>query len=102
MLLRVERGKGQKNRHALLSPLLLGRLRVWWRVARAQGKMAAGGWLFPSCSLIEPVTTGPPNHCGGAVWTGAFALKASKQALIKSRTLASSEGCLKAAPNRLR
>jgi integrase/recombinase XerD len=62
MLLRVERGKGQKDRHALLSPLLLGRLRVWWRVARAQGKMGDGGWLFPSYSLIEPITTRQLNR----------------------------------------
>lgn len=31
----------------MLSPLLLERLCVWWRVARAQGKMLDGGWLFP-------------------------------------------------------
>ncbi len=47
MTLRVERGKGQKDRYAMLSPVLLERLRVWWRVARAQGKMLDGGWLFP-------------------------------------------------------
>lgn len=43
MTLRVEQGKGQKDRYALLSPVLLERLRVWWRVARAQGKMLDGG-----------------------------------------------------------
>ena len=47
MTLRVEQGKGQKDRYAMLSPVLLERLRVWWRVARAQGKMLDGGWLFP-------------------------------------------------------
>ena len=47
MTLRVEQGKGQKDRYAMLSPLLLERLRVWWRVARAQGRMLDGGWLFP-------------------------------------------------------
>jgi integrase/recombinase XerD len=62
MILRIECGKGQKDRHAMLSPLLLGRLRVWWRVARAQGKMPDGGWLFPSYSLIEPVTTRQLNR----------------------------------------
>ena len=46
MTLRVEQGKGRKDRYAMLSPLLLERLRVWWRVARAQGKMLDGGWLF--------------------------------------------------------
>ena len=47
MTLRVEQGKGRKDRYAMLPPLLLERLRTWWRVARAQGKMLDGGWLFP-------------------------------------------------------
>jgi integrase/recombinase XerD len=71
MLLRVERGKGQKDRHALLPPLLLGRLRVWWRVARSQGKMPAGGWLFPSYSPIDPITTRQLNRAIHAAAEGA-------------------------------
>ena len=39
MTLRVEQGKGRKDRYALLSPLLLERLRTWWRTAHAQGKI---------------------------------------------------------------
>jgi len=53
MALRVEQGKGQKDRYAMLSPLLLERLRVWWRVARAQGKMFDGGWLFPGQNPVR-------------------------------------------------
>jgi integrase/recombinase XerD len=37
----------------MLSPVLLERLRVWWRVARAQGKMPDGGWLFPGLNPID-------------------------------------------------
>ena len=48
MTLRIEQGKGRKDRYAMLPPLLLERLRTWWRVARAQGKMLDGGWLFPA------------------------------------------------------
>lgn len=57
MTLRVEQGKGSKDRYAMLSPILLERLRVWWRVARAQGKMLDGGWLFPGLNPIEPLST---------------------------------------------
>jgi len=53
MTLRVEQGKGQKDRYAMLSPVLLERLRVWWRVARAQGKMLEGGWLFPGQNPVR-------------------------------------------------
>ncbi len=53
MTLRVEQGKGQKDRYAMLSPVLLDRLRVWWRVARAQGKMLDGGWLFPGLNPVQ-------------------------------------------------
>jgi site-specific recombinase XerD len=37
MLLRVEQGKGRKDRHALLSPQLLELLRAWWREGRRLG-----------------------------------------------------------------
>jgi integrase/recombinase XerD len=56
MTLRVEQGNGRKDRYAMLSPVLLERLRVWWRVARAQGKMLDGGWLFPGLNPIESLT----------------------------------------------
>jgi len=57
MTLRVEQGKGRKDRYAMLSPLLLGRLRGWWRVAHAQGKLLESGWLFPGQSPINPMST---------------------------------------------
>ena len=62
MILRVEQGKGRKDRYAMLSPVLLERLRVWWRVARAQGKMLDGGWLFPGMNPVEPLTTRQLNR----------------------------------------
>jgi len=34
MMLRVEQGKGRKDRHAMLSPVLLALLRDWYRIAR--------------------------------------------------------------------
>ena len=62
MTLRVEQGKGRKDRYAMLSPVLLERLRVWWRVARAQGKMLDGGWLFPGLNPIEALGTRQLNR----------------------------------------
>lgn len=62
MTLRVEQGKGQKDRYALLSPVLLERLRVWWRVARAQGKMLDGGWLFPGQDPVQHLSTRQLNR----------------------------------------
>jgi integrase/recombinase XerD len=51
MMLRVEQGKGRKDRHAMLSPVLLELLRDWYRVARPQG------WLFPGQNPANPMTT---------------------------------------------
>jgi site-specific recombinase XerD len=77
MTLRVERGKGQKDRYAMLSPVLVERLRVWWRVARAQGKMpAGGGWLFPGLNPFEPLSTRQPDR---AIHAAADAAKIQKR-----------------------
>jgi site-specific recombinase XerD len=62
MTLRIEQGKGAKDRYAMLPPVLLERLRTWWRVARAQGKMLEGGWLFPGLNPIDPLSTRQLNR----------------------------------------
>ena len=62
MTLRVEQGKGRKDRYAMLSPVLLQRLRVWWRIAHAQGRMLPGGWLFPGMDPTDPLTTRQLNR----------------------------------------
>ena len=51
MVLRVEQGKGRKDRYAMLSPRLLKLLRDWYRIAQPQG------WLFPGQNPINPMTT---------------------------------------------
>ena len=51
MMLRVEQGKGRKDRHAMLSPVLLALLRDWYRIGRPQG------WLFPGLKPASPMTT---------------------------------------------
>src|SRR5215213_10479275 len=50
MLIRVEHGKGGKDRYVMLSPQLLQILRAYWRLARP------GGWLFPGREAGEPVS----------------------------------------------
>jgi len=76
MTLRVEQGKGQKDRYAMLSPVLLERLRVWWKVARAQGKMLDGGWLFPGLNPVEPLSSRQLNR---AIHAAAEAAKIDKR-----------------------
>jgi site-specific recombinase XerD len=43
-VIRVEQGKGKRDRYAMLSPALLELLRAWWRHARLQRQMLPGGW----------------------------------------------------------
>ena len=62
MLLRVERGKGRKDRYAMLSPQLLEVLRAWWREGRRRGSLLPGGWLFPGRNPIEPLSTRQLNR----------------------------------------
>ena len=69
MTLRVQQGKGRKDRYAMLSPVLLERLRVWWRVARAQGKMLDGGWLFPGMDPLDALT---PRQLNRAIHDAAI------------------------------
>lgn len=50
MLIRVEHGKGAKDRYVMLSPNLLTILRAYWRLARP------GRWLFPGREPHQPVS----------------------------------------------
>jgi site-specific recombinase XerD len=56
MLVRVEQGKGRKDRHAMLSPQLLELLRAWWRQCRSPG------WLFPGRDPVLPITARQLNR----------------------------------------
>ncbi|MBF7013735.1 site-specific integrase [Novosphingobium resinovorum] len=57
MLIRVEQGKGGKDRNAMLSPHLLQLLRMWWREGRKCGVLIAHGWLFPGQNITDPIST---------------------------------------------
>ena len=62
MLIRVEQGKGRKDRNAMLSPQLLRLLRLWWREGKRRGVMLPGGWLFPGQNSLEPISTRQLNR----------------------------------------
>jgi integrase/recombinase XerD len=76
MTLRVQQGKGRKDRYAMLSPVLLERLRAWWRLGHAQGKIRGDGWLFPGLDPVDPVTARQLNR---AVHQAADAAKIDKR-----------------------
>jgi site-specific recombinase XerD len=79
MVIRVEQGKGRKDRYVMLSPKLLEILRHWWRQERPQD------WLFPGgipgrhltpgavenaceeslqrCRISKPITPHTMRHC---------------------------------------
>jgi site-specific recombinase XerD len=56
MIIRVEQGKGGKDRNVMLSPSLLDLLRTWWKAARPQG------WLFPGRDPAQSMTTRQLNR----------------------------------------
>ena len=71
MVIRVEQGKGGKDRYVMLSPQLLGILRGYWRLARP------AHWLFPGRDAEHPLHPSALHaacrsalHCGRAGQAG--------------------------------
>ena len=62
MLIRIEQGKGRKDRNAMLSPQLLALLRLWWKEGKRRGVMLPHGWLFPGRTHGDPITTRQINR----------------------------------------
>jgi len=52
MMLRVDQGKGRKDRYVMLSPRLLDELRAYWKAAHPMP------WLFPGDLPGQPITRG--------------------------------------------
>ncbi len=51
MVLRIEQGKGRKDRNGMLSPRLLEVLQEWWLIGQPTT------WLFPGRDPLLPITT---------------------------------------------
>jgi integrase/recombinase XerD len=56
MVIRVEQGKGRKDRYVMLSPRLLAILREYWKAARPQT------WLFPGMIPGKPLDRNTINR----------------------------------------
>src|SRR4029077_12718353 len=50
MVIRVEAGKGRKDRYVMLSPKLLAILRAYWKAVHPKE------WLFPGAQYGQPIT----------------------------------------------
>lgn len=74
MLLRVENGKGGKDRYTLLSPRLLGVLRLYWSTTHIQPltveqrETVGEQYLFPSWIAGKHLTAGALNTACREVW----------------------------------
>ena len=62
MLIRIEQGKGRKDRNAMLSPQLLALLRLWWQEGKRRSVMLPHGWLFPGRGATDPISTRQINR----------------------------------------
>jgi len=79
MLLRIEQGKGRKDRYAMLSPVLLELLRDWWRIARPTA------WLFTGQDPLQPISTRQLNRaCHAAAHMAAITKRVSPHTLRHS------------------
>jgi site-specific recombinase XerD len=79
MLLRIEQGKGRKDRYAMLSPVLLELLRDWWRIARPTA------WLFTGQDPLQPISTRQLNRaCHAAAHMAEITKRVSPHTLRHS------------------
>ena len=76
MVLRIAKGKGEKDRYVMLSPKLLAILRTWWKVDRPRH------WLFPGARPETPITREAVQYaCQLAVRRARLAKPVSPHAL---------------------
>ena len=81
MVIRVEQGKGKRDRNAMLSPTLLKILQAWCQEGEAKRTMLPGGWLFPGQNPVNPLT---PRQLGRAFHNARIAAGIDKQVSLHS------------------
>jgi site-specific recombinase XerD len=82
MVIRVDQGKGRKDRYVMLSATLLRMLRAWWREAKARGKMLPHGWLFPGQDPLTPLSARQLNRaCHAAAEAAGITKRVSPHSL---------------------
>lgn len=74
MVIRVQQGKGHKDRYVMLSEVLLQVLRRYWQAARPTT------WLFPSCKPDQPLSSSAVQR---ASQRAARAAGLSKQVTVR-------------------
>ncbi len=85
MVIRVEQGKGRKDRYVMLSEHLLHLLRAWWQAARPQG------WLFPGQNRVNPLTDQTSATALAAIVKSYAHLNRSRIDLPITQSLSSSD-----------
>ena len=117
MVIRVEQGKGQKDRYVMLSPKLLETLRHWWRTERPIH------WLFPGdipgkhitryaveqacqkahhrCGIAKPITPHSMRHAFAVHLLERGTDVRTIQLLLGHRSLATTARYLKIATNKV-
>ena len=117
MVVRVDQGKGQKDRYVMLSPKLLEVLRSWWRIEKPKC------WLFPGqfprrhvtrhavqracqkasrlCDIPKPITPHSFRHAFAVHLLESGTDVRTIQLLLGHRSLATTAQYLRMAPSRV-
>ncbi|MBI2736264.1 MAG: site-specific integrase [Rhodospirillales bacterium] len=89
MMIRIEEGKGAKDRYAMLSPQLLTILRGYWRLVRPRH------WLFPGRDRGRPID---PQALHAACRSACTASGLAKRVTVTRCATASRPTCWRPAP----
>lgn len=85
MVLRIQEGKGNKDRIAMLSPDLLKLLREWWQYGHEHNMLFEGGWVFPGQQPVNHLSKRQLSRaCQSAAYDAGLHKKATMHTLRHS------------------